>query len=220
MIPAVNEETLIERAIASSWDAGANEVVVVDSNSQDQTVERARSGGALVLNAPRGRAAQQNLGAQHTTGEVLLFLHADNWLDPNVGRQLRESLRDKSVMGGAFRQKIDAPGRLYRWLERGNGARARWRGLAYGDQAIFVRRELFNKLGGFPQVKLMEDLLFMRQFRKISRPALLPGPVYVHPRRWQRQGVVQQTLCNWMLLTARAVGLPPDRLARFYPLHD
>lgn len=220
IIPAVNEEALIKRAIASSWAAGVDEVIVIDGGSRDQTLKRARSEGAQVISGPLGRAVQQNLGAQHASCDILLFLHADNWLDATVGSQLRDCLQDASVLGGAFRQKIDAPGRLYRWLERGNGARVRWRGLAYGDQAIFMRREVFEQLGGFPTVKLMEDLILMRAFRKLSRPVLLPGPVHVHPRRWQRRGVVRQTLCNWVLLCGRAVGVAPDRLARFYPLHD
>lgn len=220
IIPAVNEEALIGRAIASSWEAGVDEVLVVDGNSHDQTAERACSQGAQVISSPLGRAVQQNLGAQHATGDVLLFLHADNWLDATVGSQLRECLTDEAVLGGAFRQQIDASGRLYRWLETGNEARIRWRGLAYGDQAIFMRRKVFEQLGRFPTVNLMEDLLLMREFRKLSRPAILPGPVHVHPRRWQRRGVVRQTLYNWALLCAQAVGVAPDRLARFYPLHD
>ena len=114
IIPAVNEEALIERAITSSWRAGVDEVRVVDGDSRDQTAERARMHGAQVINSPLGRALQQNLGAQHTTCDVLLFLHADNWLDPTVGSQLRDCLQDESVLGGAFRQQIDASGRLYR----------------------------------------------------------------------------------------------------------
>jgi len=220
VIPALNEEELIRRAVTSSWDAGADEVLVVDGNSQDQTAEHASSCGAQVISGPVGRAVQQNLGAENSSGDVLLFLHADNWLDAAVGNQLRECMKERSVLGGAFRQEIDASGRLYRWLEYGNAARVNWRGLAYGDQAIFMRREVFDQLGRFPTVKLMEDLLLMRAFRKLSQPVLLPGPVHVHPRRWQRRGVVRQTLCNWALLSARAVGVAPDRLAQFYPLHD
>ena len=220
IIPAVNEEALIERAVTSAWGAGADEVLVVDSDSRDQTAERARARGAQVFNGPLGRAAQQNLGAQYATGDVLLFLHADNWLDASVGNQLCQCLQDDAVLGGAFQQRIDAEGRLFRWLKRGNAARVRWLGMPYGDQAIFMRRNVFEQLGGFPPVKLMEDVLLMRAFRKLSRPVLLPGPVHVHPRRWQRRGVVRQTLRNWGLLAAQAVGVPPDRLARFYPRHD
>lgn len=220
IIPALNEEALIERAVGSSWEAGVDEVLVIDGKSRDETAQRAQSRGARVLQGSVGRAVQLNLGAREATSEVLLFLHADNWLDSTAGDQLRECLCDESILGGAFRQKIDAAGYLYRWLERGNAARVRRRGLAYGDQAIFMRRYVFEQLGGFPEVQLMEDLLLMRAFKKLARPVLLPGPVHVHPRRWQHGGVVRQTLRNWALLCGEAVGVSPDRLARFYPQHD
>ena len=220
IIPAVNEAGGIERAVQGAWEAGADEVLVVDGGSSDATVELALRSRAQVLSSARGRAIQQNLGAQHATGDVLLFLHADNWLDPDGGQQIREMLVDQSILGGGFCQAIDAPQYWYRWIEGGNAWRVRLRGLVYGDQAIFMRTEVFQKLGGFPQVKLMEDLLLMRKFRRLAKPILLPGPVHVHPRRLQRCGVVQQTLCNWSLLGAQWLGIAPDRLARFYPSHD
>ena len=92
--------------------------------------------------------------------------------------------------------------------------------MAYGDQAIFMRRETFEQLGAFPEVKLMEDLLLMRAFRKLGTAQLLVGPVHVHPRRWQTRGVARQTLCNWALVCCEALGVAPDRLAKFYPTHD
>ena len=118
-------------------------------------------------------------------------------------------------------QRIEAEGILYRLLERGNALRASWQGLAYGDQAIFIRRETFDQLGGFPPVKLMEDLLLMRELRNGGgRLQLLPGPVYVHSRRWKEHGAIRQTLCNWSLLCCEKLGVAPDRLAKFYPSHD
>jgi rSAM/selenodomain-associated transferase 2 len=220
IIPALNEAECIECTIKSAWEAGMDEVIVVDGQSEDATVDIARRNGAQVFSSPCGRAIQQNLGAKNTDGEVLLFLHADNWLAPTVGKQIRNCLHDENNMGGAFRQQIEAPGRLYRLLERGNAARVRLRGLPYGDQAIFMRKTIFDRLGGFPQVKLMEDVLIMRAFRRISKPVLLPGPVHVHPRRWQQNGVVWQTLRNWSLICAQAVGVSLDRLAKFYPSHN
>ena len=220
IIPALNEALSIERAVRTCWEAGVDQVVVVDGGSEDDTTRLASESGAEVRLSGPGRAEQQNFGAQHSTGEVLLFLHADNWLAPAIGQQIRQCLADNHALGGAFLQRIEATGRSYRWLERGNAARLRWRGLAYGFQAIFLRRSIFEKLGGFPQVKLMEDLLLMRAFRKLSWPVVLPGPVYVNPRRWQRHGIVRQTLRNWSLLSAQAMGVAPDRLARFYPAHD
>ena len=129
-------------------------------------------------------------------------------------------LHKRAVLGGAFCQQIEAVSRLYRLIERGNALRVRLRGLAYGDQAIFMRREVFQGLGGFPDVQLMEDVLLMRQFRQLAWPALLPGPVHVHPRRWQRRGIIRQTVCNWSLLAAQSLGVDPNRLAKFYPPHS
>ena len=220
VIPAINESRCVMRAVSRAWDAGVDEVIVVDGGSEDETMAIARDAGAMVLEADPGRAIQQNLGARHAEGDILLFLHADNWLAPEVGEQIRECLSNPAHLGGAFRQCIEAKGMPYRLLEWGNAVRVRWQGLPYGDQAIFLRKETFEKLGSFPQVDLMEDLLLMRAFRQIASPVLLPGPVYVHPRRWQRHGVVRQTLRNWALLAARAMGIRPDRLSRFYPPHD
>ncbi|NOY29138.1 MAG: glycosyltransferase family 2 protein [Planctomycetes bacterium] len=220
IIPAINEADWILRAVNRAWEAGVDQVIVVDGGSEDETRALAESGGAKVLEGPLGRAAQQNLGAQQASGEILLFLHADNWLAPTAGRQIRECLIHEEVHGGAFRQRIEATGALYRMLEWGNAARVRWRGLPYGDQAIFMRKKTFDQLGGFPVSKLMEDLLLMRAFKQLSSPVLLPGPVYVHPRRWQRNGIVWQTLKNCFLLSAHTLGVAPDRLARFYPMHN
>ncbi len=219
VIPALNEAACIERAVATAWAAAVDEVLVVDGGSHDATVALAKSSGARTIIGRRGRAVQQNLGAAESAGDVLLFLHADNWLAPSVGQQIRECLSASEILAGAFSQRIEATGLLYRLLERGNAARVRWCGLAYGDQAIFMRKSVFQRLEGFPQVELMEDLLLMREFRKTSRPVLLPGPVFVDPRRWQRKGILRQTFCNWALLSAHALGVAPERLARYYPPH-
>lgn len=220
VIPAINEAECIERAVMSCWNAGFDEIIVADGGSKDDTPRLATKAGASVVYGPRGRAIQQNLGAQHATGEVLLFLHADNWLAPEAGHQIRGSLGQSSILAGAFQQRIESTRPLFRLLERGNAARARFRGMAYGDQAIFMRRETFDQLGGFPVVGLMEDLLLMREFRKLGQLELLPGPVYVHPRRWEKRGIIGQTLRNWILICAEKIGVSPNRLARFYPAHD
>ncbi|MFV2068597.1 MAG: TIGR04283 family arsenosugar biosynthesis glycosyltransferase, partial [Pirellulales bacterium] len=219
IIPTFHEEDLIGGSVDRAWATGAAEVVVVDGGSCDATVRRAALHGARVLNSDRGRALQQNHGAAQATGSILLFLHADNWLERDATSQIRSVLRDASVLGGAFQQRIDAPGRGYRLLEWGNAARVRWRGLPYGDQGIFLRRTVFEQLGGFPPVELMEDLFLMRRLRHLARPVLLPGPLHVSPRRWRRHGLVRQTLRNWALLTAERCGIAPDRLARYYPPH-
>lgn len=220
IIPALNEREKIARAVTSAWALQPHEVLVVDGGSRDETCALAAAAGARVLSALPGRALQQNVGAREATGDVLLFLHADTWLDATGVEQIRAALADPTVLGGCFRQAIAAPGVIYRLLEQGNALRVRWRGIPYGDQGIFLRRETFEQLGGFPETQLLEDLLLMRRLRQRAWPVLLPGPLGVSPRRWQKHGPVRQTCRNWLILLAARLGVAPDRLAQFYRRHD
>jgi rSAM/selenodomain-associated transferase 2 len=219
IIPALNEALNIVHAVERAAALGPHEILVADGGSDDGTPQAARQAGAVVVESARGRARQQNAAARQATGDVLLFLHADSWLAPAGATQLSHAWRDPRVLGGAFRHRIEAAGILYRLIERGDSFRARWFQLPYGDQGIFLRREAFFQLGGFPDVPLMEDVLLMRRLRKASRVVLLPGPVYTSARRWERHGVVRQTLRNWSILTAERLGVSLDRLARFYAPH-
>jgi len=220
IIPALNEAERIARAIETAWIAGASEIVVADGGSDDGTPEIASSAGANVVSSSRGRGRQQNAGAKAATGEVLLFQHADNWCDVRTVDQICSALADPSVLGGAFRQRIEADGLLFRCLECGNALRARLFRLPYGDQGIFMRRDVFERVGGFPEVALMEDVLLMQRFRKLAHPVLLPGPHHVCARRWQRHGVICQTLRNWRILLAHTCGVSPEKLAQIYRRHD
>ena len=220
IIPALNESQGIARAVERAWATKPAEVLVIDGGSLDGTSEIAAACGARTWHSQRGRAHQQNLGAEKAVGETLLFLHADNWLAAEGLHQISRALIDPTVQCGAFRQRIEAPAAIYRAIECGNAFRARHRGLPYGDQGIFVRRGVLEAVGGFPDVDLMEDLLLMRRLRRFSKPILLPGPILVNARRWQQQGVLRQTLVNWALLTAERLGTSPKSLARFYPSHS
>ncbi len=216
IIPTLNEAARIGAAIEQARLLHPAEIVVVDGASDDGTIAAANSADQ-VLTAPRGRAAQQNAGAAASSGDVLLFLHADCWLEPTSLDQVAAALANPDCVGGCFRQRIDADGWRFRWLERGNAWRVRLSGLAYGDQGIFVRREVFHRLRGFPALALMEDLFFMKRLRKEGRLALLDGPLHVSARRWENQGVVRQTARNWCLTFLAHLGVSPSRLARFYP---
>lgn len=217
VIPTLNEAPSIEHTVHCALDLRPFEVLVADGQSQDRTAELARSAGATVVTSERGRGRQLNAGARAATGDVLLFLHADCWLEPTAAGQIEAALLDETVIGGAFRQRIDHDRRVFRWLEWGNAARVRCRRMPYGDQGIFVRRSAFEAVGGFAEVRLMEDVLLMREFRRRGwRVELLPGPIHVDPRRWLKHGVVRQTLRNWTLLAGLRLGISPDRLAEFY----
>ncbi len=220
IIPALNESLNIGPAVQRAAALEPYEIFVADGGSHDETPQLARAAGATVVASPRGRAVQQNTAAQQASGDVLLFLHADCWLAPGALEQIAAALAPGRVLGGAFRHRIEARGMLYRLIERGDSWRVRWFGLPYGDQGIFLTRQTFFQLGGFPETRLMEDVLLMRKLRRVSPVALLPGPLYTSARRWEKHGVVRQTLRNWAILTAERLGVSPDRLAEYYARHD
>lgn len=218
IIPTLNEELGIAAAIVSAKIAGATEVLVVDGGSHDATVRIARQSGAEVLTGTIGRAAQQNAGAAAAAGDVLLFLHGDCRLHPEAIDRLRHWLdqSDQNIAGG-FAQCIDDPRWRFRLVESGNGLRIRIFGWVYGDQGIFLSRQLFHKVGGFPQLTFMEDLFLSRILKTRGRIGLIDAPICVSARRWQRIGLVRQTLRNWWLVARALAGRSPDDLAKHYP---
>ena len=158
--------------------------------------------------------------ARQATGQVLLFLHADTWLERDACQQIRDRFDSSSLFCGGFEQRIEASHRIYRWIERGNVLRVKWRGLLYGDQAIFVSRRLFELVDGFPNEPLMEDLMLSRKLKKVCTPVILPGPAHVDARRWQSNGPLRQSIHNWWLVTLFYCGCSPGRLSRLYRRHD
>jgi rSAM/selenodomain-associated transferase 2 len=217
VIPTLNEATTIAATLRRLKEQVPDEIVVADASSPDGTAELARSEGVLVVEAPRGRGIQQNRGARKTKGDVLLFLHADCWLEDAAIDELRRFLRDHpSIFGGCFRQRVDASHPLFRAIDLAAHLRAGLLGIPYGDQGIFVRRAAFDAIGGFPETPLMEDVFMSLQLRCLGRVAVLPKRIFVSPRRWHQQGIVRQTLTNWALTAAVAIGVPTRSLAHFY----
>jgi hypothetical protein len=126
-------------------------------------------------------------------------------------------MRKRSVIAGCFTMVVRAHGRLYRSIGFCATARVRLMGLVYGDQALFLRRDTFHRLGGFPNLRLMEDVFFSRALRKRGRIAVAFKRVFVSPRRWQHSGIIRQSVRNWLLTGLAAAGVDPNRLAAFYP---
>jgi rSAM/selenodomain-associated transferase 2 len=215
IIPAWNEADQIERTLAA---AGAPEVerIVVDGASDDDTLELSRRAGARVLEAERGRASQMNAGAAVASGEVLLFLHADARLPAGFDGAVRRALEAEGVVAGAFGLAIEAESKSLRLIERMANWRARRLHLPYGDQALFVRAELFRRVGGFPDLPLMEDFELVRRLRRLGRIAIVNLSVTTSARRWQRVGTWRATWINQLALVAYLAGIPPKRIARWY----
>lgn len=212
VIPTLDEESRLAAAVRSVRAQG--EVVVVDGGSRDQTRAVAAAEGALVLDSPPGRGRQLDAGARAARGEWLVFLHADTRLEAGWAEALESLPAD--VVGGAFRLAIDAPGAGFRVIEMGVRARVRLFQLPYGDQALFARREAYERIGGMPHLPLMEDVAFVRRLRRAGRLAFLRPRAFTSPRRWERHGLVGATLRNWWLLFLYGMGHPPARLARRY----
>ena len=214
VIPTMNEESTITPSVRSCIDAGATEIIISDGGSIDATKQLASDAGATkIVQSLPGRGTQMNSGAVFATKEFVLFLHADARLDPDC---LKQICNLDEVVWGAYRQHIDAQRLVYRWLETGNAMRVKWRRMPFGDQAVFVNRSVFKEQGGFEEVPLMEDLRFAKTMRKVSMPVLLTGPVTISARRWEKNGVVRQTLRNFKIQIAHALGASPETLARWY----
>ncbi len=217
IIPVLNEASLITLAIERAWKSGVDEVIVADGGSVDQTITLAQNARCKFVNSPPGRGHQLNAGANHATGDVLLFLHADNWLETDAVQQIRDTLENHQCIGGAFRQRIDSGKLVFRLIELGNYLRAKKQRLVYGDQGLFIKRVNFEALGGFPEISLMEDFVFSQTtFQGKHKPAMLDGPLHVSARRWEKKGVLKQTIKNWRIAFAFRMGASPEALYRRY----
>ncbi len=216
VIPTLNEGKELERALACTRLDGV-ERVVVDGGSSDGTAETARSLRAeRVLHSSPGRARQMNAGYRAASGEVLVFLHADTWLEPGWLDGLRSALRDPRVAGGAFALRFASRRPIYRLLELGAWLRSRLGGLPYGDQALFVRRVVLDAQGGIPLVPIFEDLDLARLIRRSGRMAFLSARAHTSPRRYEVRGALRTWMRNTAALVAYGIGLDRERVARWY----
>lgn len=220
IIPNLNDAVALRMALASAAALAPREVIVCDGGSRDDSQAVAEGFGARWVDSPPGRGKQLRRGANVASGEVFLFLHADCQIAPQAAEQMRLALENSKVKGGAFCQSAPNAGWRLKLVLWGNEQRVRWQGLAYGDQAIFVRADFYRQLGGFPEWPLLEDVAFMQAFRRRSKPVLLDGPVTVDARRWRRHGLIRQTLRNWIIMAAYRLGVSPRTLATWYRRHD
>ncbi|MCI0464429.1 MAG: TIGR04283 family arsenosugar biosynthesis glycosyltransferase [Gemmataceae bacterium] len=215
IIPTLNEERGLAETVRSLRAEKPYEVIVADGGSTDGTSRVADADQFLIT--PRGRASQMNAGAARALGEVLLFLHADCQLEAGALADAQRLLSRPEVIAGCYTMTVLSGGLLYRSIDACATARVRLTGLVYGDQGLFLRRADFERLGGFPPLRLMEDVFLSRALRRLGRVVVSRRRIYVSPRRWQQAGLVRQTLRNWALTALASLGVHPDRLAPLYP---
>jgi rSAM/selenodomain-associated transferase 2 len=216
VIPALDEAAIIVAALQALAPLRARgaEIVVVDGGSSDGTPELARPLADRVIVVPRGRGAPLNAGAALGTGDALVFLHADTALPENADRLIAAALWRRAW--GRFDVRIAGRHPLLAVVARMINWRSRVTGVATGDQAIFVRREAFNSVGGFPDLPLMEDIAISRRLKRLCRPYCIGAPVVTSGRRWEHHGVVRTIVLMWRLRLAYYFGVEPARLARQY----
>ena len=215
IIPTLNEAQNIRATLDRLHHPAFSEILAVEGGSRDGTAALAAP-VANVLRSPTGRARQMNTGAATASGDVLLFLHADTLLPPTAADDITAALADPRVAGGHFDARI-TPDRGLLWLVgRMMSWRARLTGIATGDQAIFVRRAVFEELGGFPDISLMEDIAFSRLLKRSGRVTALRSCVVTSGRRWEQHGVARTILLMWWLRLLFFLGMSPDRLNKWY----
>jgi len=216
IIPALNESAGILATLKSVREGNPFEILVVDGGSSDSTLDIAQKTGATVLRSKPGRARQMNAGAAKARGNVLLFLHADTLLAPQWSTEVSRILQDEQVAAGAFTFRAAENFRGKRMLERAVDWRSRWFRLPYGDQALFVRCALFEELGGFAELPVMEDYELVGRLRHRGQIAVSSFPATTSGRRWRRYGVLRVMLKNQLMIAGFRLGMAPERLARFY----
>lgn len=215
IVPTLNESGRIAAALRQLDAANIEEVIVVDGGSRDGTAAIAASLGATTLQAPASRGGQQNLGARHAKGSILLFLHADTALPTGFADQIWTALDKPWASAGAFRFRLDASGWRFRLVERMVALRCRLLHLPYGDQALFVRRASFEQVGGFADLPAMEDFDLVRRLRKVGRIVLAEGYAVTSARRWLREGVWRLTWTHQLRILGYCLRTPLRRLARW-----
>ena len=216
IIPTLDEADHIEATLEAIGGSDGVEVIIVDGGSRDDTQTIARAAGARVYEISGGRAAQMNFGAAKARGAILLFLHADTLLPDNFDGLASDCLATSGTVAGAFEFATDEPTASMRLIATAANLRARWLQLPYGDQGIFLRKDVFRELGGYHQLSIMEDFDLVRRLARRGRVRIVGARAVTSARRWRRIGPWRTTLLNQVVVVLYYLGLPQGRIAALY----
>ena len=215
IIPILNEAKILEKTLSRLQpELAGHELIIVDGGSNDASVCIAEKYGRVLISV-RGRAKQLNAGAAAAGGDILLFLHADVWLEPGAISAVERAL-SCGYVGGGFRQKIDGKNVLYRAIEIAGNLRGEYLKVFYGESGIFLARSDFQQIGGFPDVPILEEIEFSKRLRSLGKTTLIEPCIHLSARRWESNGIVRTTLNNWLITLLYFVGVSPEKLARLY----
>jgi rSAM/selenodomain-associated transferase 2 len=216
-MPVLNEEKVLNDSLSQLKLNEEDELIIVDGGSSDRTLSIAGKFTDNIFTTKTGRASVMNYGADKASGDILLFLHADCLLPKNGLGMVRETLNDKNVAAGAFLLRIDHKGTAFRIIEHVSNLRARITRLLYGDQGMFLRKDVFEKIGGFADMPLMEDIEISRRLKKEGKIIFIDHPIVASPRRWLNEGIIYTTLRDWAIASSYAfLHISPEKLIKYY----
>lgn len=216
IIPTLNEEENLAKTLSRLNSDDNLEIIVADGGSGDATVKIAESHGAQVVFSPKGRGIQLNRGVEASSGELLLFLHGDTMLPDRFATLIRHTMKRPDCGAGAFSLKIDSTRLSLSLVAYCANLRSRMLQLPYGDQGIFTCRNMYDRVGGFAEVPIMEDYIFIRNLRKHGKIYILDEAALTSARRWQNMGVIRTTLINQLIVVGYNCGIKLPTLARWY----
>ena len=219
IIPVLNEadeivDTLKE--VNNLRVEGQKEVIVVDGGSSDQTIQLAQDWADKVCETEAGRGHQMNYGAKRAQGDILFFLHSDSWLEAGGLLELERTMQDSEVIGGSFSLKIANNSWPLRFISWTSNIRAQYLNIIFGDQGIFVRREVFRKLNGYAEIELMEDWEFSRRLAQEGRLVQLDHQIYTSDRRWKENGIWRTIWLMHKIKLLYLLGVEPEKLSEIY----
>ena len=216
IIPTLNEARCLSETLAQIHQLSPHELIVSDGGSYDDTLKIAAKFTRHVIQGPAGRAIQMNAGAQVATGELLLFLHADSYIKGASYQKMLAAMKKTDVLGGAFSLLIDSDRRALQIINQFANIRSKYLGRAYGDQAFFVKKNVFQKMKGFTEFPICEDLDFYKRLKFLGPVVLLKEEVLTSPRRWINEGIWFTTIRNIVIATLFELGFPPRILTKWY----
>jgi rSAM/selenodomain-associated transferase 2 len=218
IVPTLNEEAVLPITLASLQPLREQgvEVIVVDGGSSDETVKRTRGLVDQVITSPAGRSIQLNKGAEVATGKTLLFLHADTLLPNGAVQLILHRMLQNKACWGRFDVQLDGDGVAFRVIEKMMNWRSCLTGIVTGDHAMFISKDLFEQVGGFPPIELMEDIAISKLLKRRVWPVCIQQAVVTSSRRWQENGVLRTILLMWRLRWAYFFNKAPSILAEQY----